>query len=148
MLSTSLQRIIYVDDEPHIRTLVQISLEKIGNFTTCICASGAEAISVGLDFAPDLILLDVMMPELDGPGTLNGLRRLPGLSKVPVVFLTAKANPAERLRLIELGAVGVITKPFPPLELPDRIRAVWSDTVTGAASLAAGAPSNAARLNA
>jgi DNA-binding response OmpR family regulator len=126
MSAASLTRVIYVDDEPHIRALVQISLEKVGKFETLICESGDDAVALVPEFRPDLILLDVMMPGMDGPGTLAALRELPSLDRVPVVFLTAKANPAERQRLVELGAVDVITKPFPPLELPDRIRAIWS----------------------
>ena len=134
MSAATLTRVIYVDDEPHIRALVQISLEKVGKFETLICESGEDAIALVPQFRPDLILLDVMMPGLDGPGTLAALRELPNLDRVPVVFLTAKANPAERQRLIELGAVDVVTKPFPPLELPDRIRAIWSRAMAEGAS--------------
>ena len=125
-MPAELKRVLYVDDEPHIRTLAQLSLERVGGFETCICGSGAAAIEAAPGFAPDIILLDVMMPEMDGPQTLEALRTLPGLVDTPVVFVTAKVQPSEMLRYSALGALDTISKPFAPLELPKRLREIWS----------------------
>ncbi len=115
-------RVLLVDDAEDIRTIACISLERVGNWTVIPVASGQAALqaaeSEGLF---DAVLLDVMMPGMDGPSTLQELRAR-GLSEtVPIVFLTAKAQASERQRLISLGAAGVIAKPFDPLKLSDQI---------------------------
>jgi len=121
-----LNRILYVEDDDDIRTVTVMALELIGDFTVEAHASGHVAIDRAAAFAPDLILLDVMMPAIDGPATLAGLRAIPALAGVPAVFFTAKAQPEEVARLRALGARGVLAKPFDPQALPDALRALWA----------------------
>jgi two-component system OmpR family response regulator len=125
-MSSNLARILYVDDEPHIRALAKVALEKVGKLTACLCASGQEAVSNAPGFAPDMILLDVMMPGMDGPATFDALRSIEGLAHVPVVFVTAKPQAAELQRLLALGAADVIAKPYRPLELSGHLATIWS----------------------
>jgi two-component system OmpR family response regulator len=115
-------RIIYVDDEPDIREVVEISLGLDPAFAVRSCASGAEALAATADWTPDLILLDVIMPGMDGPTTLAGLRTRPRTANVPVVFMTARAQASELQRLLALGAAGVIAKPFDPMTLAALVR--------------------------
>ena len=125
-MTRKLQRILYVEDEPDIQTIAQIALETIGEFTLEICSSGQEALDKAPDFAPDLILLDVMMPGMDGPSTLEALRRDPKTAHTAVIFMTAKAQPHEIRRYMELGALNVITKPFDPMTLADQVKEKWA----------------------
>lgn len=120
-----LRRILYVEDDEPIRTVGLMTLQKVGRFEVVACASGAEALAKAPEARADLIVLDVMMPEMDGPQTLLRLRMLPETALTPVVFLTALAQPAEIARLRALGAVDVLSKPFEPMTLPDRLRAIW-----------------------
>jgi CheY-like chemotaxis protein len=115
-------RILYVDDEPDIREVVEISLSLDPAFVVRSCASGAEALAATADWTPDLILLDVIMPEMDGPTTFARLGTQPRTAHVPVVFMTARAQAAELQRLLALGAVGVIAKPFDPMTLAALVR--------------------------
>lgn len=121
----SLKTILYVEDEPDIQTITQMALESLGGFNVEICGSGEEAVDRAPNFAPELILLDVMMPGMDGPATFRALRALPGTAKTPVIFMTAKTQTHEVAALIELGAIGVIPKPFDPIALADQINALW-----------------------
>lgn len=121
-----LKKLLYVEDEPDIRAIAQIALADVGGFEVLLCASGSEALAAAPDFDPDLIVLDVMMPEMDGPQTLARLRDLPGLTQTPVVFMTAKAQPQEIQEYLGLGAIGVVTKPFDPMTLGDELRDLWS----------------------
>jgi len=121
----TLSRLLYVDDDPTLTLLTRISLEKVGGFTVMTCASGGEALAGVEAFAPDVILLDVMMPGMDGPATLAALRRLPALAEVPVIFMTAKVQDDDMTRYRELGAADVIGKPYDPVRLPDLVRAIW-----------------------
>ena len=123
-------RILYVDDEPDIRTIVEFALEDEEGFQLTLCESGQEALARAKDFAPDLILLDVMMPGMDGPTTLQRLREIPALADTPVVFVTAKVQPHEVEHLKSLGAAGVIAKPFDPMLLAEQIRATWDHSVS------------------
>ena len=118
----SVLRVLYVEDEPDIQVVVQLALE-LGGMVVQVCGSGQEALLVAVEFGPDVLLLDVMLPGMDGPTTRAALAQLPGLADVPAVFMTAKVHPAEVQRLMATGAVGVITKPFDPLSLPDELRA-------------------------
>ena len=120
------QRILHVDDEPDIRDVTKLALEAVGGFTVESCASGAEAIHAARVFIPDVILLDVMMPEMDGPTTLKSMRTTPALADIPVVFMTAKAQSREIEHFKALGAVDVIVKPFDPMTLADTIREIWT----------------------
>jgi CheY-like chemotaxis protein len=115
-------RILYVDDEPDIREVVEISLGLDPAFAVRSCASGAEALAATADWTPDLIVLDVIMPEMDGPTTLARLRARPRTANVPVVFMTARAQASELERLLALDAAGVIAKPFDPMTLAALLR--------------------------
>jgi len=123
---TPLERILYVEDDPDIRMIALFSLRDLGGFVVEECASGTEAIKRAPSFAPQLLLLDVMMPGMDGPATLEELRRMPGLQSTPSVFMTAKVQPREVERYRAIGAADVIQKPFDPIRLPDEIRRIWS----------------------
>lgn len=122
---SELNRILYVEDEPDIQAVAKIALEMVGGFTVRICASGEEALREAEAFAPDLILLDVMMPGMDGPSTLKALRELPSLAATPVAFMTAKVQATEVARYQALGALDVVAKPFDPMTLASRLRAIW-----------------------
>ncbi|MAE43507.1 MAG: hypothetical protein CMF63_00675 [Magnetovibrio sp.] len=122
---TSLQRILHVEDEPDIQEVARLTLESMGGFTVETCGSGQEALDKAPGFAPDLILLDVMMPGMDGPATLRELRKLPEIAETPIVFMTAKAQTHEIEEFKQMGAADVITKPFDPMTLSGQIRDIW-----------------------
>jgi CheY-like chemotaxis protein len=124
--SAPLERILLVEDDADIQSVALLALEVVGGFTVLACSSGREALAGAAPFAPDLILLDVMMPELDGPATLAGLRADPKTARVPVIFMTAKVQPHELARYRDLGALNVISKPFDPMTLSDSIREMWA----------------------
>ena len=125
MTNKPLNKILYVEDEPDIQTVACMALETIGGFTVLVCSSGHEAIEAAPAFVPDLILLDVMMPGMDGPATMEALRKLPVTAGVDTVFMTAKVQSHEVERYRELGAVDVIAKPFNPMTLAAQIQAIW-----------------------
>ena len=120
-----LQRILMVDDDSDIRTVAELSLTAVGGFTVKMCGSGIEALEWAPAFGPDLILLDVMMPGMDGPSTLKRLREIPALAQTPVIFMTAKVQPQEVAQLKASGALAVIAKPFDPMALPDSLQRIW-----------------------
>ncbi len=119
-------RILYVEDEPDIRAIVQMALEAVGGFTVIACASGSEALAAAATASADLLLLDVMMPGMDGPSTLKALRALPATANTPVIFMTAKVQAAEVALYKGLGALEVISKPFDPMELSAQISRIWA----------------------
>ena len=121
----NLKRILYVEDESDIQAIAKIALESVGGFTLMICSSGKEALEKAAEFAPELLLLDVMMPEMDGPSTLKLLRKIPELNSVPAIFMTAKVQPSEVEELKTLGALDVIAKPFDPMTLAEQIKKIW-----------------------
>lgn len=123
---STLNRVLYVEDEPDIRAVAQIALATVGKLTAKVCASGEEALREMPLFQPQLVLLDVMMPGMDGPSTLLAMRAKPELANLPVVFITAKVQPNEVAHYKSLGAVGVLSKPFDPMTLAAQIRAIWS----------------------
>lgn len=125
MTTETLQRILYVEDEPDIQAVARIALETVGGFILQVCNSGEQALNAAVEFAPDLLLLDVMMPGMDGPSTLRELRKLPGLANTPAVFMTAKVQPQEIEQFKSFGALDVIPKPFDPMALSEQIIAVW-----------------------
>ena len=125
-MPASLQRILYVEDEPDIRVVAKMALEAVGKFTVIPCASGQEALSVAPGAAADLLLLDVMMPGMDGPSTLKALRAMPTTAKTPVIFMTAKVQASEIAAYKALGALDVIPKPFDPMELSAQIQQIWA----------------------
>ena len=125
MTAPVLRRILFVEDDPDIQVVAGMALESLGGFAVLSCGSGSEALSRASEFSPDLILLDVMMPGMDGPATLQALRRLPDTVRTPVVFMTARVQPQEIARYRELGAADVIAKPFDPMTLADTVRSIW-----------------------
>ena len=122
---TPLTSVLYVDDEPDIREVVEMALHLVSGIAVKTCESGAAALHLLPSFLPDMVLLDVMMPGLDGPATLAQMRSDPKLRNIPVVFMTAKALPQEVDRFMSLGAVGVISKPFDPMQLATRVQEIW-----------------------
>jgi len=115
-------RILHVDDEPDIREIVEMSLGLNADFEVRACACGADAVAVAAEWSPFLILLDVMMPGMDGPATLAQLRKDPRTADIPVLFMTARAQARELQQFIALGAQGVISKPFDPMTLAGSVR--------------------------
>ncbi len=115
-------RILHVDDEPDIREVVELSLGLDPDFRVQSCCSGSEALAVVAEWEPDLILLDVMMPGLDGPATLAQLRQNAETAQFPVIFMTARTQAREVARFRALGAAGVIAKPFDPMTLAASLR--------------------------
>ena len=124
MARAAIQKVLMVDDEPHVRRVAELSLARVGKWTVILAASGAEAIVAAEREQPDLILLDVMMPGMDGISTLSALQACLALAGIPVVFMTAKVQEREIERYLGLGAAGVIRKPFDPMTLPDHIRRI------------------------
>ena len=120
-----LASVLYVDDEPDIREIAALALGLDGTIEVRTAGSGVEALAVARERAPDLMLLDVMMPDLDGPATLVRFRAEAALAAIPVVFVTAKTLPSELARFRDLGAADVISKPFDPMRLADQVRLVW-----------------------
>lgn len=123
--STQLRRVMCIEDDPDIRLVLDFSLRQLGAYELCLCASGEEALDAAPGFGPDLVLLDVMMPGLTGPETLQALRAQGLVEGVPVVFLTAKAMQGELEALMTHGVSGIIVKPFDPVSLPEDIRIYW-----------------------
>jgi CheY-like chemotaxis protein len=124
-MADKLTRVLYVEDEPDIQMVARLALEAVGGFTVDICSSGQEALERAPAFQPQLILLDVMMPVMDGPTTFKSLRQLPQFADTPVVFMTAKAQPNEVAEYKALGAKDVIPKPFDPMKLSGQVQAIW-----------------------
>ena len=119
-----LKRILLIDDEEDIRRVASISLEKIGKFELVTAASGEEGIAVASREMPDLIILDMMMPGMDGFTTIARLKETEGVSNIPVIFMTAKTQLTEKSDFIASGACGVIEKPFDPMTLSDEVRRI------------------------
>jgi CheY-like chemotaxis protein len=115
-------RILHVDDEPDIREVVELSLGLDPDFVLRGCGSGKEALALAAEWRPDLILLDVMMPVMDGPATLVQLREDATTASIPVIFMTARAQARELDRFRSLGAIGVVAKPFDPMTLAAAVR--------------------------
>lgn len=121
----ALQRIMHVEDDPSIQAITKLALEAIGGFEVTGFSSGEEALTRFVQCAPQLLLLDVMMPGLNGPSTLKKLQQQYDLSQIPVVFMTAKVQPNEIESYIALGAADVVVKPFDPMLLASQIGAIW-----------------------
>lgn len=118
---TEARRILLVDDDDAIREVARTTLELVGGHEVATAASGTEGLEVARTYRPDVILLDVMMPGLDGPTTFTRLREQPETRDVPVILLTAKTQQADRRRFAELGVTGVLLKPFDPMALPGQV---------------------------
>lgn len=126
-MSDVLAKVLVVEDDDHIREVAELALSQKGDLEVETCSRGKDAFDAVVDFQPDLVLLDVMMPEVDGITVLEKLREDPQTAALPVVFLTARAQPDEIEEYRSKGVADVITKPFDPIALPDRVRAAWEN---------------------
>lgn len=122
----TISKVLLVDDEPHIRRIGELSLKGVGKWTAILASGGSEALAIAERENPDLILLDVMMPGMDGPATLQQLRTTEATARIPVIFMTAKVQKHEVDKYLAAGAVGVIPKPFDPMALPSLILQILS----------------------
>jgi CheY-like chemotaxis protein len=121
-----LQRICYVEDDEDIQRIVRMSLERVGKMTVALVTDPTQAIEAIKEFRPDLVMLDWMMPVMDGPTLFRQLKLRPETESLPVVFITAKASQRDLDELKTLGAAGTISKPFSPKDLPEQLRAIWA----------------------
>jgi CheY-like chemotaxis protein len=126
MTGRPLNSLMYVDDDADIREIVEMSLGLDGSVRVSSSAGGEPALASMRSERPDLVVLDVMMPGMDGPAILERMRADPELRHIPVIFMTAKANPQEIARFRDLSAIGVIAKPFDPMALGSQVRALWN----------------------
>lgn len=126
MSNRPLRRICYVEDDVDIQRIVHVSLERIGGMSVDLVSDPAMAIERMIASVPDLVVLDWMMPGIDGPTLLARMRERPETRDLPVVFVTAKASAQELEELRALGAAGTISKPFSPKDLPEQLRAIWN----------------------
>ena len=127
MTASNLARILLVEDDPDIQLVTSMTLSSLGGFEVKVCGSADEALRTAVAFGPDLILLDVMLPGMDGPTALKAMRGYPELAATPVIFMTAKIQAQELARYRRLGSLGVIAKPFDPVTLPQRVRELWKE---------------------
>jgi two-component system OmpR family response regulator len=127
-----LKRIMLVEDDPDIQLITRLSLEVGGGYEVRVCASGTEAVQTAAAYAPDLILLDMMMPGMDGLATMDALRAQPETVATPMVFFTANTQHQVKLDLLRRGALGVIVKPVEPNHLVDQIRDLWQSLARSA----------------
>ncbi|WP_445778150.1 response regulator [Shewanella sp.] len=125
-----LQKILHVEDDESIRVIVEMALVDIAGFNLTSCDSGSEAINTLEHFTPDLILLDAMMPGMDGLQTLNAIQKLPQCQGIPVVFMTARIQQQEKQEYLTAGAIAVIEKPFDPMSLGDELETLFQDHVS------------------
>lgn len=130
-MNVNLERILMVEDDLDIQTVARLSLEAVGGYTVATCSNGREALRIVSSFAPDLVLLDVMMPDMDGPTVLQQLHADSATQHLPVVFMTAKAQAHEIAAYLEMGAIAVISKPFDPMILPSTLAQIWESNRTG-----------------
>ena len=126
MPATPLNRICYVEDDEDIQRIVRMSLERVGKMTVEVVGDSTKAIEAMIAFRPDLVMLDWMMPVMDGPALFRKMREREETQGFPVVFITAKAAQRDLDELLKMGAAGTISKPFNPKELPDQLRAIWA----------------------
>ncbi|MGQ0655974.1 MAG: response regulator [Betaproteobacteria bacterium] len=126
MPERALNRICYVEDDEDIQRIVRMSLERVGKMTVEVVSDSTRAVETIAAFKPDLVMLDWMMPVMDGPAVFRALREREETKGLPVVFITAKASQRELDELIALGAAGTVSKPFSPKDLPDQLRAIWA----------------------
>ena len=112
-----INKVLLVDDDDDLRRVASISMRKVAGWEVLPASSGTQAVEIALENRPDLVLLDVMMPEMDGPMTLSAIRAEEALAELPVIFITARIQSSEIAELLALGVAGVIRKPFDPLTL-------------------------------
>ncbi|MCG8435743.1 MAG: response regulator [Gammaproteobacteria bacterium] len=125
MPDRELQKIMLVDDSADIREIARISLEQLGGYELKLCATAEQAIAEADEFDPDLFVLDVMMPETDGPQLLLKLKELPQFAATPVIFLTAKEDITDLEAHRTLGVASIINKPFNPMTLAATVQEIW-----------------------
>ena len=124
-MSAEQKHILCIDDEPDVLSVAQMSLETVGEFKVTAVSSGKQGIEAAANEKPDVILLDVMMPEMDGPTALKELRQNTALSDVPIIFMTARVRQSEIEEYMAMGANGVIAKPFDPMTLSTQVNELW-----------------------
>jgi CheY-like chemotaxis protein len=124
-VASQLRSILYVEDDLHVRTTAKLVLEVIGKLDVRACRSGPEALELARTFHPDLLLLDVVLPEQDGVDLLKALRCMPHLAQVPALFITGATSNDDMARYVAAGAMGVISKPLAPLTLSDQVQELW-----------------------
>lgn len=125
MVRGKLQRILYVEDEEDIRLIAQMALRELGGFDVFLCSSGKEAFEKVDEIRPQMILLDVMMPEMDGLAVFERLKEMNLPGDPPIVFVTAKIQSNDLKEYLQKGAAAIIKKPFDPTKLADQVRRVW-----------------------
>jgi len=125
-MGAPLRHLLCIDDEEDILQVAKLSLEMVGGLRVDLCRGSQRAVEEAARLRPDMILLDVMMPERDGPATLKALRAESATADIPVIFMTAKVQPAEVAHYLGLGAIGVISKPFDPMTLSEQVKSLWS----------------------
>lgn len=130
MTTGELNKILYVEDDPDIQRIAQIALEKVGGFEVRICSSGQQALNEVAGFSPDLVILDIMLPEMDGLSILAALRRNEATAQIPVVFMTARVQADEVEEYRRRGAIDVIFKPFDPMTLSGKLQDLWNGSKT------------------
>lgn len=121
-----LKKILYAEDEPDVQTIVELTIQTMSDYEIKICNNGKLLLDCVEEYNPDLILLDVMMPEMDGPTTFKNLLSNEKTKDIPVIFITAKAQVHEVGKFKEIGALGVITKPFKMMNLCEEIQEIWN----------------------
>ena len=125
MPDSPLNRICYVEDDEDIQRIVRMSLERVGKMTVEVVGDPTMAIEAINAFKPDLVMLDWMMPKMDGPTLFRQMQSRPDTKALPVVFITAKASQRDLDELMKMGAVATISKPFSPKDLPEQLREIW-----------------------
>lgn len=123
-----LKKILYAEDEPDVQTVVEMTINAMSNYEIKVCDNGKKLLDCVDDYNPDLILLDVMMPEMDGPATFKNLQSSERTKNIPVIFMTAKAQVHEIEIFKESGVLGIITKPFDPVSLCSDIEKIWNES--------------------
>ncbi len=122
-----LKKILYAEDEPDIQIIVETIIEALSDYKIKICGDGEQLLECVEEYCPDLILLDVMMPKMDGPTTFRNLQENEKTKNIPVIFMTAKAQVHEIKNFQEAGIIGIITKPFDPVQLCSNISDIWEE---------------------
>lgn len=130
-MPAALKKILYVEDDIDIAMVAKLTLEAVGGFEVLHCESGQDALEAFPTFSPQLVLVDVMMPRMNGIQMLANLRHLPKGKDAPIIFMTARAQTHEQADYLRLGALGVVVKPFDPMTLSDTIRQLWEVRESG-----------------
>jgi CheY-like chemotaxis protein len=121
----ALERILYIDDDEDLLEIVKLALEETGGYSVTACANGEQGVRLAAEWQPDLIMLDVMMPVIDGPATLKRLKQSSITEHIPVVFMTARSSASQAAGYRSMGAAGTIAKPFDPFGLAEQVAGLW-----------------------